>query len=73
MAGRGVIMRTSDDVVAKRTRIRDIDPMLVVEETPVNLPVREARAEGRENGAIKGLEGILDKDIVTRRGGNEIT
>jgi hypothetical protein len=73
MAGRGVIMRMSDDVAAKRTRVRDIDLILVGKEAPVNLPIREARTEGRENGAIEGLEGILHKDIITRSGGNEIT
>jgi hypothetical protein len=72
MASRRVIMRTSDDVAAKRARVRDIDPILVGKETSVDLPIREARTEGRRNGAIKGLKGIPDKDIITRRGGNEI-
>jgi hypothetical protein len=73
MAGRGVIMRTSDNVTAKRTRVRDIDSILVGKEAPVDPPIREARTEGKGNGVIEGLEGILDKDIVTRSGGNEIT
>jgi hypothetical protein len=66
-------MRTSDDVAAKRTRVKDIDLILVGKEAPVDLPIREARAEGRGNGAIEDLEGILDKYIVTGKGGNEIT
>jgi hypothetical protein len=72
MASRGMIMRTSDNVAAKRTRVRDIDLILVGKEASVDLPIREARMEGRGNGTIKGLKGIPDKDIVTKRGVNEI-
>jgi hypothetical protein len=32
MAGKRVIIRTSDDVAAKRTRVRDINPILVGKE-----------------------------------------
>jgi hypothetical protein len=73
MASRGMIMRTGDNVAVKRTRVRDIDSILVGKETPVDLPIRETRAESRWNSTIEGLEGIVDKDIVTGRGGNEIT
>jgi hypothetical protein len=73
MAGRGVIMRTSDNVAAKRPRVRDINTVLVGEEATINLPVGETRAEGRRNSTVEGLEGIADQDIVTRGGGNEIT
>jgi hypothetical protein len=49
-----------------------IDPILVDKEASFDLPIREARMEGRGNGTIEGLKGIPDKDIITGRGGNEI-
>jgi hypothetical protein len=73
MASRGMIMGTSNNVMTKRARVRDVNMVLVGEETTINLPVRETRAEGRGNSAIEGLEGIADKDIVTRGRGNGIT
>jgi hypothetical protein len=72
MAGREMVMRTSDDVAAKRTRVRDIDSILVGKETPIDLPIREARAEGRGYSAIEGLKSIANEDIVTGGGGNEV-
>jgi hypothetical protein len=73
VTGGEVVMGMSDDVAMKRTRIRDVNTVLVGEETTINLPVGETRAEGRGNSAIDGLEGIADEDIVTRGRGNEIT
>jgi hypothetical protein len=73
MAGRGVIMGSSDNVAMKRTQVRDVDTVLVGEETTIDLPVGEARTEGRGNCAVKGLESIADEDIVAGGGGDEIT
>jgi hypothetical protein len=73
MTSGGVVMGMSDDVATKRTRVRDINMVLVGEETIINLPVGEMRVEGRGNSAVEGLEGIADEDIITGGGGNEIT
>jgi hypothetical protein len=65
VAGRGVIMRTSNDVVVKGTRVRDVDMVLVSEEATINLPIGKVGTEGRGNGAIESLKGIVDKDIIS--------
>jgi hypothetical protein len=50
MASRGMIMRMGDDVVVKRTRVRDIDLILVGKETPIESALT-CQSERRERKA----------------------
>jgi hypothetical protein len=51
-------MRSRDNIAVEGVFVRNVDVVLVGEESTVSPPVGEARMKGRGNGAIEGLESI---------------
>ena len=59
-----VIVASLEDSTAERVISRDIDVTFVGEDAGFYLPVGEARAEGKRNVFMHGLEGLEDKGVT---------
>ena len=64
MAGRLVIMAALKNGAAERVISGDIDVAFVGEDACFNLPIGEARAEGKGNVLMHGLECLKDKGVA---------
>ena len=59
-----VVMTACEDGVTDGVIVRDVDTALVGEDSGFMLPVGEAGAEGKGNGAVHRLEGLEYEGVV---------
>ena len=72
MTGRFVIVTTLEDGAAEGVVCGDIDTVFVSEDTGFDLPVGEARTEGKRDVFVHGLESLEDEGVAGGGGFNAV-